>query len=70
MIKRFYTRLSLILMLAAAAPMLSPAFPVRAAARVSSAETSPVSADLSAGKFTVENGRTYCKNAQQDRMGE
>ena len=63
MIKRFYTRLSLVLMLAAAAPMLSPAFPVRAAARVSSAETSPVSADLSAGKFTVENGRTYCKNA-------
>ena len=51
------------LMLAAAAPMLSPAFPVRAAARVSSAETSPVRADLSAGKFAVENGRTYCKNA-------
>ena len=57
MIKKFYTRLSLILMLAAAAPMLSPAFPVRAAARVSSAETSPVRLQ--------KRGRI-----QQDRMGE
>lgn len=63
MIKRFYTRLSLILMLAAAAPALSPALPVRAAARVLAEETSSVSAVLSTGKFTTENGRTYCKNA-------
>ena len=63
MIKRLYTRLSLILMLAAAAPALSPALPVKAAARVAAEGTASVSADLSAGKFTTENGRTYCKNA-------
>ena len=50
-------------MLAAAAPALSPALPVQAAARVLAEESASVSTVLSSGKFTTENGRTYCKNA-------
>ena len=57
MIKRFFTRLSFILMLAAAAPALSPALPVQAAARVLAEESASVSTVLSSGKFTTENGR-------------
>ena len=43
-------------MLAAAAPALSPALPVQAAARVLAEESASVSAVLSSGKFTTENG--------------
>ena len=61
MLKRVYTCLSLTLMLAAAAPALSPALPAQA--RIRSSAYTEAGAGFSSGRFTTENGMTYCKNA-------
>ncbi len=61
MFKKVYSCLSLTLMLATAACALSPALSANAYVR-SAEENSSVSAALTSGKFTVENGMTFCKN--------
>lgn len=62
MFKKVYACLSLSLVLATAAPALSPALPALAYARVSDQQSASANAGLASGKFTTENGKTYCKN--------
>ena len=61
MFKKVCTCISLTLMLATAAPALSPALPAQARTRAEA--VSEEGTGVASGKFTTVNGKTYCRNA-------